>query len=309
MRAAHLALLLTILGLQACDRPTDPPPASTLTAAELAAEPKAPSTPAPAAADADIAPVSAPPDSVEPVDAADAGPVLIELMSETAYFNEQRQYVVDLLERDMAYMTFVLRTDEGRPVRGAQLKYDISGTSRIVPIGENAMTDDSGWVEIGVIGGKMGGDKLTVTYGERKLEVLINVISLKAAGFAGLDESAGSLRWEQLMKARLRFAEDNKVTADFPADVAAQNGKTVRLIGFMMPLEPEREQKHFLLTSNPPSCFFHVPGGPAGAVEVFAAKGIEASWDPLLIEGRFETVEGGELGVVYRLRDARVVSR
>lgn len=73
-----------------------------------------------------------------------------------------------------------------------------------------------------------------------------------------------------------------------------------------MPLEPEQKQKHFLLTSSPPSCFFHLPGGPAGAVEVLAPKGIDATWDLLVLDGRLETIERSEMGVVYRLHDAKV---
>lgn len=74
-----------------------------------------------------------------------------------------------------------------------------------------------------------------------------------------------------------------------------------------MPLDPDLKQHRFLLTSNPPSCFFHIPGGPAGALEVVSRTGIEASWDPILIEGRFETLQTDEYGVIYRLHDATVL--
>ena len=42
-------------------------------------------------------------------------------------------------------------------------------------------------------------------------------------------------------------------------------------------------------------------------MEVLAQDGIEASWDPIVIEGRFEPLETSETGVVYRLHDARLV--
>ena len=74
-----------------------------------------------------------------------------------------------------------------------------------------------------------------------------------------------------------------------------------------MPLEPALKQRRFLLTANPPSCFFHLPGGPAGAVEVFASEGIEASWDPVVLEGRFEPQRTSKAGVVYRLHEARLI--
>ena len=309
MRLLVATLLAAVLPLQACNRKAEPPESTGLTAEELAAEAPASKTDDPFAGTPSAVTYPQPPATRTPVDAADAGPVILELISETAYLNERRQYVVDLLERDMAYLTLVVTDQDGNPVQGAQLEYAISGSSRVVPIGEDPVTDDLGWSEIGVVGGEMGADTLTVTYQDRSLEVLINVISLQSVGFASLDEDQADLRWDALMQARLRFDADNRVAADFPSDVEGHSGKTVKLIGFMMPLESEEKQKHFLLTSNPPSCFFHIPGGPAGAVEVFAQKGIKASWDPILLEGRFETVQGSETGVIYRLHDARVVSR
>ncbi|THD03774.1 hypothetical protein B1810_07805 [Panacagrimonas perspica] len=243
-----------------------------------------------------------------PVDIAQAKSLRLRLVAETAYLDERQRYVVDLLERDLAYLTLVVETADGRPVRGAIPQFSVTGSSRMVPMTEHPTTDDSGWLDFGVVGGKMGSDRVDVTVADQKIEVLLNVISLKAMGFAKLDEIEGGLRWETLMQARLRF-EGEKVSADFPAEIAMKHGKTVKLIGFMMPLEAEENQKHFLLTSNPPSCFFHIPGGPAGAVEVFADTGVKASWDPIVLEGRFETVQGGQLGVIYRLRQARVMSK
>ena len=61
------------------------------------------------------------------------------------------------------------------------------------------------------------------------------------------------------------------------------------------------------MTSNPPSCFFHIPGGPAGAVEVLAKTPIDVVWDPIVLQGRFEIVESGSSGALYRLHDAVLV--
>lgn len=243
-----------------------------------------------------------------PIDIRKADTVKLRLVAETAYLDERQRYVVDLMERDMAYLTIVVETADGSPVRGAVPRFDITGTSRVVAMSERVATDDSGWIDIGVVGGTMGSDRLEVSVGERKMEVQLNIISLKAMGLPALEEIKGGLSWEALMQAKFRF-EGDRVAADFPAEIAARNGKTVKLIGYMLPLEAEEKQTHFLLTSNPPSCFFHIPGGPAGAVEVFADTGIKASWDPVVLEGRFETVQGGELGVLYRLRQARVASK
>ena len=107
------------------------------------------------------------------------------------------------------------------------------------------------------------------------------------------------------MGARIRYRDDS-VSVEFPEAVQVKSGEQVKLSGFMMPLEPDLKQRRFLLTSNPPSCFFHIPGGPAGAVEVLASEGIEATWDPIVLEGRFEMLGTDEFGVIYRLHDAEL---
>lgn len=272
-------------------------PASGLSAEELAAEPPVWPSEAPAIA------------TPAPIKAADAGEVRIEALVEVGYLDEQGRYVVDLLQQDFAYLAVRVETPEGRPVLGAAPAFALEGTSQLLEpreISPRATTDEFGVVEFAVVGGQMGLDRVKVALGDASTEILVNVISLEAAGFPMPPVVEGGLPWQDLMQARIRY-EENMLVADFPEPVAARAGEAVKLSGFMTPLEPELEQRRFLLTSNPPSCFFHVPGGPAGAVEVFARDGIEVSWDPVVLEGRFEPQQRSEVGVVYRLRDARLV--
>jgi hypothetical protein len=236
----------------------------------------------------------------------EAKKVQLRLISESGYLNSAGLYMVDVLEGDMAYLTVKVETPEGRAVSGARPGFKARGTSRISEVSSNHVTDDAGMVDFGLIGGAMGEDRVTVSVGSATTEVLVNFISLKAAGFAGLMDVNGALPWSELKKARVSYKPEH-VEASFPASVAQHGGQQVKLVGFMMPLEPEEEQKRFLLTSSPPSCFFHVPGGPAGAIEVFSDKGIEASWDPIILEERLELVAKSEMGVIYRLHGARRV--
>ena len=253
---------------------------------------------------------SAPGSSNVPVSAAEATDVQIEVMGETGYVDEQGRYVVDLLERDYAYLAVMLETGAGRPVQGAVPTFSIEGTSRLLRPGEvssQTATNENGVVEFALIGGQMslGRDLVRIEFGAASAEILVNVISLRAAGFPMPPAVEGSLPWEDLMRARVQY-RDMKLFADFPPEIADLAGQTVKVWGFMMPLEPDLEQRRFLLASNPPSCFFHVPGGPAGTVEVFAPEGIEVSWDAVVLEGRFEPQQESETGVVYRLHDARL---
>ncbi len=244
-----------------------------------------------------------------PVDAADAKSVRIEALAEVGYIDENGRYVVDLLEQDYAYLAVRLETEDGRPVRGATPDFSLEGTGQLLQPADIAMpeeTNEYGVIEFAVVGGQMGLDTVTATYRDASAEILVNVISLRAAGFPVPPTVDGGVPWEDLLRARIRY-EEMRLVAEFPETISERAGQTVKLSGFMMPLEPEMKQRHFLLTSNPPSCFFHIPGGPAGAVEVLADEGIEVSWDPVILEGRFEPQESSEIGVVYRLLGARLV--
>ena len=241
---------------------------------------------------------------LEPVSAHEAKEVVLDAVVEFGYQDEQGRYVVDLLERDKAYLGVRVSTPDGHPVVGAMPNISVEGSSRLLL--SELTTAEDGVMNFGVVGGQMGLDRVTASIGAVSVEFAINLISLRAAGFPTLQTVEGGIAWDELMQAQLEYKDMNLV-ASFPENIRSRAGDTVKISGFMMPLEPDFKQKHFLLTSNPPSCFFHVPGGPAGSVEVLAAEGIEVSWDPVVIEGRFEPQETSELGVVYRLYDARLV--
>jgi len=299
LRWLLVALIFVAVNAQA-QRADETAPArqSGLSAEELAAEPPAPQ-----------------PDwsselSVTPVDAADVTDVRIEALVEMGYLDEQGRYVVDLLQQDFAYLAVRVETPQGQPVMGAAPAFSLEGSSQLLEpkeVSPRSTTDEFGVVEFAVVGGQMGLDRVKVTLGNASTEILINVISLQAAGFPTPPVVAGGVPWEDLMQARIRYQE-MRLLAEFPEVITERAGQIVKLSGFMMPLEPDLKQHRFLLTSNPPSCFFHVPGGPAGAVEVFARAGIELSWDPVVLEGRFEPQRQSEIGVVYRLLDARLVA-
>ena len=248
--------------------------------------------------------------AVAPVNAADATDVKIVALAEMGYVDEQGRQVVDLLQQDFAYLAVRVETAQGQPVMGAAPAFSIEGTSLLLEPNEvspRTTTDESGVVEFAVVGGQMGLDRVEVKLGEASAEILVNVISLQAAGFPMPPVVEGGVPWEDLMQARIRY-EEMMLVADFPQAITERAGQTVKLSGFMMPLEADLKQRRFLLTSNPPSCFFHVPGGPAGAVEVLASEGIEVSWNPVVLEGRFEPQQKSQIGVVYRLHDARLVT-
>jgi len=249
-------------------------------------------------------------DALPSVNVEDAKDFKIEPIAETGYFNERNRYVVDLLEKDYAYIAVRVETAEGQPVKGAVPTLTIAGDSQLKKpeeLARNPATDEFGVVEFAVVGGRKGLNTVSVRLGKASTNILVNVISLRAAGVPAPAEIKGGISWENLMNANVQYTETG-LAAEFPDVVQKRAGETVKLSGFMMPLEPELKQSRFLLTSNPPGCFFHLPGGPAGAVEVFVKEGLEVSWEPVVLEGRFEPLSSSEVGVVYQLHDARLVT-
>lgn len=82
-----------------------------------------------------------------------------------------------------------------------------------------------------------------------------------------LPESAGVVSWRTLAQVDL-VKESNRYSPRFSPDVQALADKTVKIQGFMVPLEAGEKQKHFLLSASPQTCAYCMPGGPESLVEV-----------------------------------------
>ncbi|MDA8021170.1 MAG: DUF3299 domain-containing protein [Thermoanaerobaculia bacterium] len=239
----------------------------------------------------------------EPVDVENATrPFRTRILSELGYENEDGELILDVMEGDYLYLTLLVDDAKGRPVRGLVPTVTPEGDSRFVP--HSAVSDYLGNYRFRLQGGSMGEERVEILAGEAVQSVILNVISRRAAGYGWLGAVEGILSWDLLTRAEINWGV-TQLSATFPDEVLARNGKTVKLAGFMLPLEMKREQKHFVLTSHPPGCFFHVPGGPAGSVEVFAKDPLEVNWEPVVLEGRFEVLETSTTGVLYRLHEAR----
>jgi hypothetical protein len=123
------------------------------------------------------------------------------------------------------------------------------------------------------------------------------------SAFKPLEEREGILSWKLLSSVQTKV-EKNRVVPTFPAPVQALDRKTVKVQGFMLPLEPGVQQKHFLLSSVPTSCGFCVPSGPEGLVEVRSKTPVKYTLEPVVVEGKLAVLEKDPYGLFYRVTDA-----
>ncbi len=124
--------------------------------------------------------------------------------------------------------------------------------------------------------------------------------------FAPLAPRTDVLPWSVLTDVKTKN-EKNRILPVFTAGQLGMNDKTQRIQGFMMPLEPGKKQRHFLLSSVPLSCSFCVPGGPESMVEVKTKTPVEYSMEPVVVEGKLQVLHDDPYGLYYRINDAVTV--
>lgn len=88
-------------------------------------------------------------------------------------------------------------------------------------------------------------------------------------------------------------------------EVLALDGQTVKINGYMIPLEASEMQSRFVLMAYPHSCPFDMPVGAGGYVEIQADFPVEYTYDPVLVEGTFQVLEDYSRGLYYKISAAR----
>lgn len=121
--------------------------------------------------------------------------------------------------------------------------------------------------------------------------------------FKPLQEIEGVLSWK-LLSAVTTKADKNRVIPTFPAAVQSLDKRTVKVQGFMLPLEPGDKQTHFLLSAVPTSCSFCVPAGPEGLVEVRSKTPVRYTLEPVTVEGQLAVLNDDPYGMFYRVTQA-----
>lgn len=117
-----------------------------------------------------------------------------------------------------------------------------------------------------------------------------------------LQERDGVVSWKLLSSVTTKV-ERNRMRPQFPDGVKALDKRTVKIQGFMMPLEPGDRQRHFLLSSVPTTCSFCIPAGPEGLVEVRTREPVRYGIEPVVVEGRLAVLDNDPYGLYYRIVD------
>lgn len=122
----------------------------------------------------------------------------------------------------------------------------------------------------------------------------------------------GGVAWSLLESTRVidRRDDDNIIYSrpSFPQRVRALQGRTVRVAGWMMPLENSSRQSHFVLLAYPPGCPFHLHALPNQFIEVRASQPVAVEeMRPITLSGTLRLTGQDESGIFYRLTNARQI--
>jgi hypothetical protein len=93
----------------------------------------------------------------------------------------------------------------------------------------------------------------------------------------------------------------------FTDELRKQEGNTLILEGYVIPLQQNTQQSYFVLSRFPyQSCFFCGAAGPETVVEVYSERSFKVTDQRVRVEGTLKLNEGDPLHLFYILNDAQV---
>jgi uncharacterized protein len=122
-------------------------------------------------------------------------------------------------------------------------------------------------------------------------------------GMSPINERPGVVPWRMLAEVK-QVKQKDKLVPQYTEAISKLDKTVVKLQGYMLPLEPGERQRSFVLASNPPTCFYCLPAGAEGLVEIKTKTPVKLSFEPIVIEGRFAVLKDDPLGLYYRLTEA-----
>ena len=121
---------------------------------------------------------------------------------------------------------------------------------------------------------------------------------------ARLNSGVQLLRWNLVRTTKGSLQRGGK----FDADLMAQNGKEVFMIGFMVPNETYRDVTEFLMLPIPIECYFcqMPPSRDVLFVKLREGETAQIFLEPVLIRGTFTIHEGAGVKFFYTLENATI---
>ena len=96
----------------------------------------------------------------------------------------------------------------------------------------------------------------------------------------------------------------------FTEMIQAMNGSEIELKGYIIPLDGQKAQSHFMFSAYPfANCFFCGKAGPESVMEVFMADSekVEFSEQAITIKGTFKFLPNRLEEVMYQLENAELI--
>ena len=208
-------------------------------------------------------------------------------------------------------LAIALEDDDGERVSAAEL--EVSSLVGNELSDSQLQTDGDGLAELRFRPILPGEDTLTFT-GDGASKQLTVYVTDEAFGHplehmeqraTELPDVDGTVSWDLLGSVDSREGNHGLLEPMFSDELRELDGREVKVQGFMMPLNNSEKQQHFLVSRTPPSCFYCLPGGPESVIEVKAQRPMEFSFDPVVLSGNMHLVENSDMGLFYRLEDAR----
>jgi hypothetical protein len=121
---------------------------------------------------------------------------------------------------------------------------------------------------------------------------------------------AGGVSWAVLESAEEIQREQYGLVysrPNFPSQVKALQGKTIKVNGYMLPLQNGARQTHFVLLAYPPDCPFHLNPAPDQFIEVRVSSPVPVENGVVTVEGTLVLSGEDESGIFYQMTNARTV--
>jgi uncharacterized protein len=118
-----------------------------------------------------------------------------------------------------------------------------------------------------------------------------------------LKDKPGFTSWRTLARVEL-VKRGTKMVPSFDNAINGLDGKSIKVQGFMIPLDIGDKQRRFLLVAAPPHCSFCLPAGPDAMIEVRAKSDVRYGFEAVGLSGKFQVLKDDPAGLFYRLTEA-----